>query len=299
MTGKPEEAPVQLRRLLGIYPPGPEHWVGDGFFVRTVFWPQRGAELLSPFLLLDFSEPRHFEPARERRGVGEHPHRGFETVTFAFDGEVEHRDSSGGGGLIGPGDVQWMTAASGLVHEEKHSQRLTEEGGLFSMAQLWVNLPSARKMSEPRYQALVDASFPRLELGAARGRLVAGSLGGHVGPAQTQSPLLVLDLLFEEAGTSGLVLPEGWNTLAVLVRGEASIGDETLPLGHLAVFDPSEPGRVCLQGSSEARVLLLAGQPLDEPVVAYGPFVMNSWAEIRTALHDYEHGLMGRLGPSS
>jgi redox-sensitive bicupin YhaK (pirin superfamily) len=289
VPGKPSE------RLIGVYPPGPEHWVGDGFFVRTVFHPQQGADLLSPFLLLDFSDPRHFEPASVRRGVGEHPHRGFETVTFAFEGEVEHRDSWGGGGLIGPGDVQWMTAASGVVHEEKHSQRLTREGGRFSMAQLWVNLPARKKMSAPGYQALRDADFPRVDVGAATGRLVAGQFGGHTGPASTHSPLLVTELIFHTDGAAEFSLPEGWNALAVTLQGEIHAQSKAVPLGHLALFDPSVSADIVLKGRPGDRVLLLSGEPLDEPVVAHGPFVMNNWDEIRRAISDYERGLMGRL----
>ena len=162
------------RALQGVFAPGPEHWVGDGFYVKTVFWPQLDAQMLSPFLLLDHGARKHFDPSPWRRGVGEHPHRGFETVTFAYEGEVEHRDSAGGGGRIGPGDVQWMTAASGVVHEEKHSQAFSERGGDFEMVQLWVNLPADKKMSAPRYQPLLDREFPRLQLGAAEARLVAG-----------------------------------------------------------------------------------------------------------------------------
>lgn len=286
-----------LRPLLGVRPPGPEHWVGDGFWVRSVFWPQRDPELLSPFLLLDYGAPHHFPPAQVRRGVGEHPHRGFETVTFAFHGEVEHRDSSGGGGTIGPGDVQWMTAASGVVHEEKHSQRFTEAGGLFSMAQLWVNLPAAKKMSAPRYQALRDEEFPRVRLGAAKARLVAGSLGEESGPAQTHSPLTVLDLQFEEEGSCELEFPAGWTTLAVVVQGLARAGadEQEVPAPHFAVFDPQAPGAARLSGGEGTRLLVLAGAPINEPVVAYGPFVMNTGDEIRKAIFDYQRGLMGRL----
>ncbi len=269
--------------------------MGDGFFVRTIFSPQDGADLLSPFLLLDFSPPRFFEPASIRRGVGEHPHRGFETVTFAFHGEVQHRDSAGGGGRIGPGDVQWMTAASGVVHEEKHSDRLTREGGLFSMAQLWVNLPANQKMSAPRYQPLLAQSFPDISLGPATGRLVAGELQGCIGPAQTMSPMCVMDVLFEEEGTARMEFPPGWNTLIVTLRGRIKVSDSLVAPQHAAVLDPDVDGAVWVEGSPDAQILVLAGQPLREPVVSYGPFVMNSWTEIKQAVWDYEQGRMGRL----
>ena len=171
---KPHRQRQKPERSRVYSPQGPEHWVGDGFYVKTVFWPQLDAQMLSPFLLLDHAARKRFDPSPWRRGVGEHPHRGFETVTFAYEGEIEHRDSAGGGGRIGPGDVQWMTASSGIVHEEKHSQAFSERGGDFEMVQLWVNLPADKKMSEPRYQPLLDREFPRLQLGAAEARLVRG-----------------------------------------------------------------------------------------------------------------------------
>ncbi len=288
---------VTPRVLTGVYPPGPEHWVGDGFFVKTVFWPQLDAQMLSPFLLLDHAARKQFDPAGWRRGVGEHPHRGFETVTFAYHGEIEHRDSAGGGGRIGPGDVQWMTAASGVVHEEKHSQAFSERGGDFEMVQLWVNLPADKKMSAPRYQPLLDREFPRIRLGAAEGRLVAGSLSGETGPAKTHTPITTVDLRFDEEGMSELALPQGWTTLVFPLEGEVSAGPEREPIAarHFGVFDRDGDGPVQLHAAKGARVLVLAGEPIKEPVVAYGPFVMNTREEIVQAFRDYESGKMGRL----
>lgn len=285
------------RALQAVFPPGPEHWVGDGFYVKTVFWPQLDAEMLSPFLLLDHAARRRFDPSRHRRGVGEHPHRGFETVTFAYEGEIEHRDSAGGGGRIGPGDVQWMTAASGVVHEEKHSQAFSERGGEFEMVQLWVNLPASKKMSEPRYQPLLDREFPRLDLGPAEARLVAGTVGRETGPAQTHTPMTTLDLRFHEDGTSELQLPRGWTTLVFPLEGEVSAGPgfEDIAARHVGVFDRGDAGPVQIHGRKGSRVLVLAGEPLDEPVMAYGPFVMNTREEIGQAFRDYQSGKMGRL----
>jgi redox-sensitive bicupin YhaK (pirin superfamily) len=301
----PEEAQMQLstptktktRALAGVYPPGPEHWVGDGFYVKTVFWPQLDAQMLSPFLLLDHAAQRRFEPSLVRRGVGEHPHRGFETVTFAYQGEIEHRDSAGGGGRIGPGDVQWMTAASGIVHEEMHSQAFTERGGDFEMVQLWVNLPASLKMSTPRYQPLLDREFPRLTLGAAEARLVAGSLGGETGPAKTHTPIATFDLRFAQSGTSELELPAGWTTLVFPLEGDLTAGPARHPIPgrHFGVFDRNDHGVVQLHGSKGARALVLAGEPIAEPVVAYGPFVMNTREEIIQAFRDYQSGRMGHL----
>ncbi len=288
------------RRLAGVFAPGPEHWVGDGFHVKTVFWPQMSAssaEMLSPFLLLDHAAARAFDASPWRRGVGEHPHRGFETVTFAYQGEVEHRDSAGGGGRIGPGDVQWMTAASGVVHEEKHSQAFSEQGGVFEMVQLWVNLPASKKMSAPQYQALLDREFPRIDMGAAEARIIAGEFRGDRGPASTHSPMTVCDLRFYQEGTVDFEFPTGWTTLVFPLEGEVFAGPEreAIPERHFGVFDRAEQGRVELTSSPGARVLVLAGEPLGEPVVAYGPFVMNTREEIVAAFRDYESGRMGHL----
>jgi redox-sensitive bicupin YhaK (pirin superfamily) len=285
------------RALQGVFPPGPEHWVGDGFYVKTVFWPQLDAQMLSPFLLLDHAALKHFDSSPWRRGVGEHPHRGFETVTFAYAGEIEHRDSAGGGGRIGPGDVQWMTAASGVVHEEKHSQAFSERGGDFEMVQLWVNLPADQKMSKPRYQSLLDRDFPRLQLGAAEARLVAGTLRGETGPAKTHTPITTLDLRFHEDGAAELELPDGWTTLVFPLEGDVAAGPnvEPIPARHFGVFDRDDDGATLLHGSKGARVLVLAGEPIGEPVVAYGPFVMNTPEQIGQAFRDYQSGRMGHL----
>ena len=289
--------PTQIRQVQGVYAPGPEHWVGDGFHVRTVFWPDRGAKALSPFLLLDHGATRHFDPTDIPRGVDEHPHRGFETVTFAFEGEVDHKDSAGGGGRIGPGDVQWMTAGSGVVHEEKHSRAFTETGGDFSMIQLWVNLPSKLKMTPPRYQALTDDLFPRIDLGVATARIIAGSLSEVQGPAKTHSPITVLDVMFTEKGEISIPLPAQWTTIAFCFEGEGWAGEDkqTIASRHFAIFSPEQGDTVMIGGHPGSRILLLAGQPLDEPVVAYGPFVMNTSEEIRQAMVDYQRGAIGQI----
>jgi redox-sensitive bicupin YhaK (pirin superfamily) len=265
--------------------------------VKTVFWPQLDARMLSPFLLLDHAARKRFDPSPHRRGVGEHPHRGFETVTFAYEGEIEHRDSAGGGGRIGPGDVQWMTAASGVVHEEKHSYAFSERGGDFEMVQLWVNLPAGRKMSEPRYQPLLDREFPRLQLGPAEARLIAGELEGKRGPGKTHTPITVFDVRFHEQGTSEAELPEGWTTLVFPLEGDVTAGPtrEAIPSRHFGVFDRNDRGPIQLHAAAGARVLILAGEPIREPVVAYGPFVMNTREEIVQAFQDYQSGRMGRL----
>jgi len=275
-----------------------EHWVGDGFRVRSVINPQGDPRIQSPFLLLDHAPSRYFEPSTSHpRGVGEHPHRGFETVTFAYRGEVAHRDSSGGGGIIGSGDMQWMTAAGGIVHEEMHSRRFTEQGGDMEMVQLWVNLPAKHKRSKPGYQALLDKDFPRLSLGAARARLIAGPLGTEKGPAFTHTPISVLDLTFEESGDAQLELPKGFTALVFTLEGELRSMEQaqSLTAGTLATLGRGDSGLLQLQGARGARALVLAGEPIEEPVAAYGPFVMNTQAEIAEAIRDYQSGKMGHL----
>lgn len=298
------EPAARERAVAEVFRPGNEHWVGDGFWVRTVFSPfQVDAETISPFLLLDHGAPRLFDPARAPRGVGAHPHRGFETVTFAYQGEVDHRDSAGGGGRILPGDVQWMTAASGVVHEEKHSAHFTSQGGTLEMVQLWVNLPAARKMSHPRYQALKNESFGRTRLGAATARVIAGGVEGVVGPAKTHSPIAIFDLVFDEPGETSFSLDPEHTLLMVALTGAVTLANDVrLPARHLAVFErgarSKELQKVIVRGEQGAKVLVLSGQPLGEPVVAHGPFVMNSREEIAEAIRDYQAGKMGALRPT-
>ena len=291
------ESTKPLQGVARVMRPQEHHWVGDGFFVSTIFSPfQIDAQTLSPFVLMDHAAPRRFEPALNRRGVGEHPHRGFETVTFAYAGEVEHRDSSGGGGVIGSGDVQWMTAASGVVHEEKHSRAFTDAGGVFEMVQLWVNLPAKLKMTTPRYQAVSKEHMAPLRLGDATGRLIAGDLLGQQGPAKTHSPVTVFDLEFDSDGTSEFELAPGSTTLVFLIKGAAVAQDSTeLRERDLLVLDRDTVGKVRLKAKPKTRALVLNGQPLNEPVVAHGPFVMNTKAEIAQAMMDYRNGKMGHL----
>ncbi len=303
LAAAPAQPTPTLQPIAQVLSAGGRHWVGDGFDVRTVFSPhQLDPLLLSPFILMDHAAPRHFDPASSPRGVGPHPHRGFETVTFAYQGEVDHRDSHGGGGTIGAGDVQWMTAASGVVHEEMHSQRFTETGGLFEMVQLWVNLPARLKMSAPRYQALPGATFPARSFdGAATGRLIAGNLQGHEGPARTHTPITLFDLSLPRASEATFSLPEGLTTLLFVLGGQTSVQrTQTVAQGSLVVMDRDAAGAVHLAAANEeTRVLVLAGQPLGEPVVAHGPFVMNSRAEIAEAFRDYRQGRMGNLAPAT
>jgi redox-sensitive bicupin YhaK (pirin superfamily) len=289
-----------MRLVIAVHDAAPPHWVGDGFPVRSVFsYDGLGREPLSPFLMLDYAAPRHFDPAPRRRGVGVHPHRGFETVTIVYAGELEHRDSAGNGGRIGPGDVQWMTAASGILHEEFHSERFTREGGTMSMMQLWVNLPARHKMEKPRYQTLLDASIPRIELGGGAGvlRVIAGGYAGRQGPADTFTPMEVWDLAVAPGRTVTLATPEGHTTAIVPMRGRALVnGAHAAGPAQLARL-AREGGEfsVTADGDAELAALVLAGEPIGEPVVGYGPFVMNTEREIAQAFADFQSGRFGRM----
>jgi redox-sensitive bicupin YhaK (pirin superfamily) len=287
-----------MRKVLAVHDAAPQHWVGDGFPVRSVFsYDGLGREALSPFLLLDFAAPRHFDPAPRRRGVGVHPHRGFETVTIVYAGELEHRDSAGNGGRIGPGDVQWMTAASGILHEEFHSERFTREGGLMSMMQLWVNLPARHKMAKPRYQTLLDASIPRVPVGDGAGtlRVIAGEYEGSKGPAETFTPIEVWDLRIADGESVTLRMPEGHTTAVVPMQGRAIVnGEQAVEAAQIARLG-REGGEFTIAAQGELSVLVLGGEPIGEPVVGYGPFVMNSEREIAAAFADFQSGRFGRM----
>jgi len=287
-----------MRKVLGVHDAHPPHWVGDGFPVRSIFsYGDLGREQLSPFLMLDYAAPRKFEAAAHRRGVGEHPHRGFETVTIVYQGELEHRDSAGNGGRIGPGDVQWMTAASGIIHEEFHSERFTRDGGTMEMMQLWVNLPARHKMTAPGYQTLLERDIPSVPLAGDAGlvRVIAGEYAGHRGPARTFTPIDVWDLRLKAGSTAALATPEGHTTAIVPMHGRVVINDSQ-PAGEaqLALLERTG-GEFTIGVATDATVLLLSGEPLKEPVVGYGPFVMTSEREIAEAIRDYQSGRFGRL----
>jgi len=292
---------TNTRKVLAVHEPNPPHWVGDGFPVRSIFsYDGLGREQLSPFLMLDYAAPRIFEPATRRRGVGEHPHRGFETVTIVYQGELEHRDSAGNGGRIGPGDVQWMTAASGVVHEEFHSEKFTRAGGSMEMMQLWVNLPARDKMAAPGYQTLLDRDIPAIPLpdGAGRLRVIAGEFGGHRGPAKTFTPINVWDLRLNAGKTATLATPEGHTTAIIPMHGHALInGTQAAGEAQLVILERSG-GEFTIGVDTDATLLLLSGQPLNEPVVGYGPFVMTSDREIAQAIRDYQSGRFGSLPES-
>ena len=285
-----------MKELVFIKRSNGAHWVGDGFPVRNIFSYNDIHEQMAPFLMLDYAGPARFEPTQQRRGVGEHPHRGFETVSIVYAGEVSHRDSTGAGGTIGPGDVQWMSAASGIVHEEFHSAAYAARGGAFEMIQLWVNLPARDKMTPPGYQSISAAQIPQVTLpgGAGTVRVIAGQYEDAEGPARTFSPMNVWDLRLQAWGVANLTLPAGHNTALFVLRGAIQVGGKTVSEAELAVME-REGDQLAFETLEETTLLLLNCAPLIEPIVGYGPFVMNTRAEIVQAFEDYEHGRLGTI----
>ena len=288
-----------MKQVINVTSAPGRHWVGDGFPVHGMFgYSGPGVAQRSPFLMLDYAAPTRFDPTERRRGVGQHPHRGFETVTIVYDGEVEHRDSTGNGGVIGPGDVQWMTAGGGILHEEFHSTAYARRGGPFEMVQLWVNLPKKDKMTPAGYQGILDAQIPAVALPGNAGtiRVIAGEYAGNAGPARTFSPINVWDVRLGAGKSVELPQPEGWTTLLVVLAGTVMLNGETV-LRAAQVATLSTEGRgVAIEASGDAKLLLLAGEPIDEPVVGYGPFVMNSQQEIVQAIADFNSGKFGSMG---
>lgn len=285
------------KKVLGRYGNNRGHWVGDGFPVRSLFSYNTLGAHISPFLLLDYAGPHYFEPTKDRRGVGQHPHRGFETVTIVYDGEVEHRDSAGNGGIIGPGDVQWMTAAGGILHEEYHSPAFGKTGGPFRMVQLWVNLPAKDKMAPGGYQAIVSAEIPVVELpdGAGKARVIAGELLGAKGPARTFTPINVWDVRLNRDADLTLDLPEGHTAMLVVLGGHVTVNGFQ-EAGEAEMVLLGREGRdVAIHADGDATLLVLTGEPIDEPIVGYGPFVMNSEAEIRQAIDDFNAGRLTKV----
>ena len=289
---------MSTKKILNVTSAPGRHWVGNGFPVHGMFgYSGPGVAERSPFLMLDYAAPYEFQPTTERRGVGQHPHRGFETVTIVYDGEVEHRDSTGNGGIIGKGDVQWMTAAGGILHEEFHSPAYAERGGPFEMVQLWVNLPKQHKLAPAGYQGILDAQIPAVALPDDAGmlRVIAGDYDGNAGPARTFSPINVWDVRLGAGKTVSLPQPEGWTTLVVVLAGTVQLNGETVLRPAQMATLSTEGTDVVIEANGDAKLLLLAGEPIDEPVVGYGPFVMNSQQEIVQAIADFNGGRFGQM----
>ena len=288
--------PKSMKKVIGIQGNDQGHWVGDGFPVRTLFFYQDLGRQMSPFLMLDYAGPAEFASTTERKGVGSHPHRGFETVTIVYEGEVAHKDSTGQGGIIGPGDVQWMTAGSGILHEEFHSEDFAKNGGTLNMVQLWVNLPAKLKMTKPGYQAILDKQIPMIDLkgGSGQARIIAGELDGHQGPASTFTPMQVIDLKLRKGSTS-LPVPEGWNASLVVLKGAIEAGEGVVAKDAQMLMFSNQGQDIQVNVLEDSIALLLGGEPIDEPIVGYGPFVMNTKEEIAQAMQDFNSGSFGRI----
>ena len=288
-----------MKRLIGVQGNDQGHWVGNGFPVRTLFFYQQLGKEMSPFLMLDLAGPAEFPATTERKGVGTHPHRGFETVTIVYDGEVSHKDSTGQGGTIGPGDVQWMTAGSGILHQEFHSDDFAKRGGVLQMVQLWVNLPAKHKMTAPAYQAILSQSIPEIELSNSSGliRVIAGEHEGHVGPAKTFTPMNVFDIRLKKGEELVLPVADGWNTSVVVLRGALeSAGESSSVAKDAKMLMFSQDGAdIKIKALEDSVALLLSGEPIDEPIVGHGPFVMNTRQEIDQAINDFNRGAFGSI----
>ena len=286
-----------MKKILGIYQNKHMHWVGDGFPVYNLFSYDRLGQMISPFLLLDYAAPYRFEPTTAQQGVGTHPHRGFETVTIAYQGEVTHQDSSGGGGTIKAGDVQWMTAGGGVLHQEFHSPEFAHQGGLFEMVQLWVNLPAHSKMTPAKYQAIEAAQIQSISLDdvGSELRVIAGQYQERVGAATTFSPVNVWDGKIVAGQAHTFYVTEGHTTLLVVLSGEVILNDaQHIEAPSLVVLSREEID-FTIKAEQDSKFLILTGQPLNEPIEGYGPFVMNSKAEINDAINDFNHGKFGSM----
>ena len=287
----------ETKHVVKIVGPRGQHWVGDGFPVRQMFGYNDLGQSISPFLLLDYAGPMEFSATNQKRGVGAHPHRGFETVTMVYNGEVEHRDSVGHKGRIGPQDVQWMTAGSGVLHEEMHGEVFRKNGGRFELVQLWVNLPASLKMVAPRYQTLLASDIPTLKLsdGHSSLRVIAGEFSGSRGPAQTHTEINIWDMFLAKGSLHDFKVPSGHTAVVLCLEGSVTLGDGQVLQGpQLAVFE-REGHTIHIQALTASKVLFLGGMPIEEPIVGMGPFVMNSKEELQKAFEDYEAGLFGSL----
>lgn len=288
-----------MRKVKNIYQENQAHWVGDGFLVQPLFSHMGEDRGTNPFLMLDYAAPQYYEPnKRTPRGVGQHPHKGFETVTIAYQGEVEHRDSSGGGGVIKAGDVQWMTAGAGIIHQEFHSEAFSRQGGMFEMVQLWVNLPRKDKNVPAHYQHLAKENIPVVAFADNAGyvRIIAGNFAGIQGAAKTYTKMNVWDMVINAGREVEIEIPESQSLSMVVLRGKAIFNhNEQASAGQLVNFERSVGKVTITAADEEVKILLLAGEPIEEPVVGYGPFVMNSFEEIRQAVNDFNAGKFGQI----
>lgn len=290
---------MRTKNIEKIVKPQAPHFVGDGFRVHNFIpsIPQLSMQRMSPFIMLDYNSKYNFPPSAIPKGVGVHPHRGFETVTIAYKGKVAHHDSAGGGGIISEGDVQWMTAASGVLHKEYHEEEFSKTGGIFQMVQLWVNLPAKNKMSAPKYQAITNAEMGRYELPENAGYIeaIAGNYKEVQGPASTFTPVYMLNAKLNKGGIANFSFPENYNTALLIIEGSVTVnGSEMIPTDHFVLFE-NEGEEFNLEAIENAIVLVLSGEPINEPIFPHGPFVMNTYDEIIQAIEDYNNGKFGYL----
>ena len=289
---------MSVKKVEIVAAPRPAHFVGDGFRVHNFIpsGPQMTMKRMDPFIMLDYNSKFNFGATSTPRGVGVHPHRGFETVTIAYQGKVEHHDSAGGGGIIGQSDVQWMTAASGVLHKEFHEREWAKNGGIFQMVQLWVNLPAKDKMSAPKYQAISNDAMEKVDLGEnGFVEIIAGNYQNQKGPATTFSPVHLMNAKLKTGGKAEFNFSGNFNTGALVIEGNIIInGNEKVPTDHFALFE-NEGENFTIEATEDSIVLILSGEPLNEPIVPHGPFVMNTKEEIHQAFDDYNNGKFGFL----
>ncbi len=287
-----------IKTIEAILPPPAPHMVGDGFRVHNFFPNNRTIDKkrMSPFFLLDYNSKIEFSPSDHPRGVGVHPHRGFETVTIAYHGKVAHHDSAGNSGVIGEGDVQWMTAASGLLHKEYHEKEFSKKGGLFQMVQLWVNLPAKYKMTAPKYQEITNGSMGKYKLADDKGviEVIAGEYKEVKGPASTFTPMHVYNERLKKNAEAELIFPENYNTGILVIEGSATINDATVATDHFVLFK-NDGELIKIKTVEDAVLLVLSGEPINEPIAQYGPFLMNTWKELEEAINDVNIGKFGVL----
>ena len=284
------------KKIKLTYTAGQKHWVGDGFHVYGLLRPSEELnKFITPFVMLDYASPKEFSPTNQPRGVGEHPHRGIETVTFAYQGEVEHRDSSGGGGIIKPGDVQWMTAGKGVVHDEFHSKDFSKKGGVFEMVQLWINLPKKFKMINPKYQEISSGDIPTISLGSrTKLRVIAGKFEEAKGPSSTFTEVNLYDIISNENKNISLKFNNYSNTIILIMRGQLEIENKIFKNEDILIFE-REGRTIDFKISHNFKGLILNGEPINERIVSHGPFVMNTKEEIYQAYSDYQSGKLGSL----
>ncbi|MEI6728601.1 MAG: pirin family protein [bacterium] len=287
---------MPLRSIEAIFNPPPHHWVGDGLKVHNFIPTRIPMQRISPFVMMDYGATNYFPPSDTPKGVGAHPHRGFETVTIAYKGKIAHHDSKGNSGVIGEGEVQWMTAGSGILHKEYHEEEFSKKGGDLQMVQLWVNLPAKDKMTEPKYQALTKDKIVKLELPGNSGvaEIIAGDFLGKTGPAFTFSPVTLVSLKLNSGADFSFELPKENNATILVLEGDVEINSKQVSQNQMVLFT-NDAEKIEIKAETESILLIMSGQPLNEPIFSYGPFLMNTKAEIIKAFEDFEAGKFGQL----